>query len=57
LADVVMRIAPPPVELALLKRIGLPDFVDAGFFRAQLERAYAGLTARALEVAFADREA
>lgn len=53
---IALRIAPPPVELALLKRAGLPDFVDAGFFRAQMERAYAALTARALEIAFADRE-
>jgi uncharacterized Zn finger protein len=51
---VTLRIAEPPVELALLKRLGLPDFVDATGFRAQMERVYSGVTERALEVAFGD---
>lgn len=52
-----VRIAEPAVELALLKRVGIPDFVDAGTFRAQLERVYAGVTERAVAVAFSDRDA
>ena len=51
---VTLRIAEPPVDLALLKRLGLPDFVDATGFRAQMERVYSGVTDRALEVAFGD---
>ena len=54
--DVSLRIAAPPVELALLKRLGLPDFVDATGFRAQMERVYNGVTDRALEIAFGDTE-
>ena len=53
---ITVRIAPPTVELAALKRTGLPDFVDAKFFRAQMERIYAAVTARALDIAFGDRE-
>ncbi len=55
LDGLTVQIAAPPVTLALLKRVGLPDFVDPAGFRAQLERTYAGVTARALEVAFAER--
>lgn len=51
-----VQIAAPRVSLALLKRVGLPDFVDPRYFRAQLERTYAGVTQRAVEVAFAERE-
>lgn len=50
-----VRIAEPAVELALLKRVGIPDFVDASTFRAQLERVYAGVTERALAAAFSDQ--
>lgn len=53
---VSLRIAAPPVELALLKRLGLPDFVDAASFRAQMERIYSGVTERALEIAFGDKD-
>ncbi len=53
---VSLHIAAPPVELALLKRLGLPDFVDAASFRAQMERVYSGVTERALEVAFGERD-
>jgi uncharacterized Zn finger protein len=56
LDNLTVQIAAPPVALALLKRVGLPDFVDPTNFRAQLERAYAGVTDRALEVAFAEQE-
>ncbi len=53
---VTLRIAAPPVELALLKRLGLPDFVDAASFRAQMEQVYSGVTDRALEIAFGDAD-
>ncbi len=53
---VSLRIAAPPVDLALLKRLGLPDFVDATSFRAQMERVYNGVTDRALEIAFGDMD-
>ncbi|MBN2393949.1 MAG: SWIM zinc finger family protein [Anaerolineae bacterium] len=52
--NIILHITTPPVELALLKRLGLPDFVDATSFRAQMERVYTGITDRALEVAFGD---
>ncbi len=51
-----VRIAEPPVALALLKRVGLPSFVDPDHFRAQLERTYPAITGRALAVAFAERD-
>ncbi len=54
--DVPLRIAAPSVDLALLKRLGLPNFVDATVFRAQMERVYDGVTDRALEIAFGDTE-
>ncbi len=53
---VTLRIAAPPVDLALLKRLGLPDFVDATSFRAQMERVYSGITDRALAIAFFEEE-
>jgi len=34
--------------------VGLPDFVDADSFRAQMERLYAGVTERAVAAAFAE---
>jgi len=54
--DVAVRIAAPAVDMALLKRLGVPDplGVDARSFWAQMERGYDGVTARALDVAFAD---
>lgn len=54
--SVTLGIATPAVELALLKRLGLPDFVDATTFRAQMERVYSGVTDRALEIAFGDTD-
>lgn len=56
LDNLTVQIAAPPVALALLKRVGLPDFVDPTNFRIQLERTYAGVTDRALEVAFNEQE-
>ncbi|MFN2286125.1 MAG: SWIM zinc finger family protein [Anaerolineae bacterium] len=53
---VTLRIAEPPVELALLKRLGLPDFVDSTGFRVQMERVYTGVTEHALEVAFREAD-
>ena len=40
--------------MALLKRLGVPDFLDARSFWAQMERVCDGVTARALDVAFVD---
>ena len=54
LTNFSVRIAEPPVALALLKRVGLPDFIESGFLRAQLERAYPAITERAVAVAFAE---
>jgi uncharacterized Zn finger protein len=53
-----LKIAEPKVEMALLKRLGVPDFegVEARSFWAQMERVYDGVTRRALEVAFADAD-
>jgi uncharacterized Zn finger protein len=56
--DVTLRISPPRVDMALLKRIGVPDFqgIKAQSFWGQMERVYDGVTARALDVAFADAD-
>lgn len=53
---VTLRIAGPPVEMALLKRLGLPDFVEPAGFRAQMERIYTGVTEHALAVAFGEAD-
>jgi uncharacterized Zn finger protein len=55
-ADVALSITTPEVDMALLKRLGVPDFLGAGSFWAQMERVYDGVTARALDLAFADAE-
>jgi len=54
--EIVVRIAAPKVDMALLKRLGLLEFqgVEARSFWAQMERVYGGVTERALEVAFED---
>jgi uncharacterized Zn finger protein len=46
----------PQVEMALLKRLGVPDFqgINARSFWAQLMRVYGGVTQRTLEVAYAE---
>ena len=48
----------PQVEMALLKRLGVPEFpgLQARGFWAQMERVYGGVTERALQVAFAEEE-
>jgi uncharacterized Zn finger protein len=46
----------PEVEMAALKRLGVPDFqgLDPRGFWAQMNRVYEGVTDRAVQVAFAD---
>jgi hypothetical protein len=53
---VALRIEEPRVEMALLKRLGAPEFegLDARSFWAQMEGVYGAVTRRALGVAFAD---
>lgn len=53
---VALSVAYPAVEMSLLKRLGVPDFLDARSFWAQMERIYDSVAARALDVAFADTE-
>jgi uncharacterized Zn finger protein len=53
-AEVGVGITPPEVDMALLKRLGVPQFLDARGFWAQMERVYDGVTTRALEIAFTD---
>jgi uncharacterized Zn finger protein len=55
--DVALSVAYPKVDMALLKRLGVPDFVEARGFWAQMGRVYDGVAARALDVAFTDAEA
>jgi uncharacterized Zn finger protein len=51
----VFDIADPEVGMALLKRLGVPDFLeDARGFAAQMGRVYDGVTGRALDAAFTD---
>jgi uncharacterized Zn finger protein len=56
--EVALRIGAPKVELALLKRLGVPGFdgIEARSFWGQMERVYDGVTRRALDVAFADTD-
>jgi hypothetical protein len=56
LQEVQLDVALPKVDMALLKRLGVPDFVERGGFWAQMERVYEGVAERALEVAFAEEE-
>jgi uncharacterized Zn finger protein len=55
-ADLAVHVAAPEVELALLKRVGIPPFVNAVNFRVQLTRACQGVTDRAIALAFAERD-
>ncbi len=52
--EMPFRLAPPQVEMALLKRLGVPELLDARTFWSQMARVYAGVASRALETAFAD---
>ena len=56
IAELALEPAAPEVDLALLKRLGVPDFLPQDIFRAQMERVYAGVTERALEVAYGEGE-
>jgi hypothetical protein len=47
-----VQITEPVVELALLKRVGQPDFVESAAFRDQMERTYRAVTEQSLKVAF-----
>ena len=52
--EVRLALKHPDVDMALLKRLGVPDFLDARSFWAQMERAYDGVAERALDIAFED---
>jgi uncharacterized Zn finger protein len=54
--EMAFDIATPAVEMALLKRLGVPDFqgIEPRGFWTQMTRVYEAVTSRALEVAFAD---
>jgi uncharacterized Zn finger protein len=53
--ELSIEIGRPDVELALLKRLGLPELAGVGTaFRQELARTYSAVTERALELAFAD---
>lgn len=57
LGDFHVTIEPPPVETALLKRLGLPSFTERPeAFRATLTLAYTAVTDRALDLAFGDAD-
>ena len=51
---VALHVGEPEVAMALLKRLGVPDFLDARRFVAQMTRVYEGVTTRAMDAAFAD---
>jgi len=53
--EVSLHVAAAEVELALLKQLGRPAFLEAASTWKRLERVYAAVTERALEAAFADR--
>jgi hypothetical protein len=55
-AQVTLHVAGPKVDMALIKRLGVPDFMDAQAFWVQMERVYTGVTAKALTVAFAEKD-
>jgi hypothetical protein len=54
--EVTLQIAAPEVDMALLKRMGVPEIqgIEARGFWAQMERVYDGVTERTLAVAFED---
>jgi len=57
LDELRVTIAPPEIELALLKRLGPPPFWRGSRdFLAMLRPVYTAVTARAMELAFGDRE-
>jgi uncharacterized Zn finger protein len=54
IAEIALEPAAPEVDLALLKRLGIPDFLAQSAFRVQMERVYAGVTEQALAVAYGE---
>jgi uncharacterized Zn finger protein len=56
--DITFAITQPRVPLALLKRVGIPDFegMNARSFQRQMERVYEGVTLSAIQLAFADSD-
>ena len=54
--EVALDLSLPKVDMALLKRLGVPDFVEGKSFWTQMDRVYEGVAARALGVAFAEEE-
>jgi uncharacterized Zn finger protein len=54
-AEVELDITAPKVDLALLKRLGMPDYLDARSFRTQMERVCSGVTQTALDKAYGSR--
>lgn len=53
--DLAFDLTPPEVEMALLKRLGLPSLgLDQEMLRGQLARVYDAVTQHAVEVGFAD---
>ncbi len=55
LESIVLHMAPPPVELALLKRAGQPAFISPHTFQ-QIETAARHITDQAMKIAFKDKE-
>ena len=57
-ADITFKIAQPRVPLALLKRLGIPDFegMNPRNFQRQVEAAYDAVTEAAIRVAFEDSQ-
>ena len=52
--QVSLTLEPPRIDMALLKRLGALDFAGAQDFWPSLDRVYAAVTKRALELAFAE---
>jgi uncharacterized Zn finger protein len=57
-ADVTFSIAQPRVPLALLKRLGIPDFegINPRSFQRQVEAVYDAVTEAAIRIAFQDSQ-
>ncbi len=56
--DIAFNVTHPQIPLALLKRLGVPDFqgVNPRNFQTQMQRVYDAVMIRAMQVAFADSE-
>jgi uncharacterized Zn finger protein len=53
--EVELDIAPPKVEMELLKRLSVPGYLEARSFSAQMGRVYEGVTQKAIKAAYASR--